>query len=104
MLKKDFYNQVARDIKLKRSDISVAKNTGYYGETLRLTIYKQLEPRRTNSLNTITVICKRNVVDIIAFDNGLQHDSTQFISTTDYSRNQINMVGLTADAVIKNVK
>ena len=104
MLKKDFYNRVARAIELKRPDITVDKNTGYYGETLRLTVYKQLEPQRTNSLNKVTVICNRNVVDIIATDNGLQHDSTRFISTIDYSNNQINMIVLTADAVIDNIK
>jgi len=104
MLKKDFYNRVARDIELKRPDISVAKNIGYYGETIQLTIFKQLEPRRTNSLNNIKVTCNRNVVTIIEYDSGLHDETATLISTTDYSHNQINMIVLTADAVIKNIK
>lgn len=104
MLKRNFYNRVARDIKLKRPDFTVVKNTDNNGKTLRLTVFKQLEPQRTNSLNKITVICNRNVIDIIATDNGLQYDSTQLISNIDYGYNQINMVVLTADSVIKSVK
>ena len=104
MLKREFYNRVARDIELKRPDISVAKNTGYYGETLQLTVYKQLEPLRTNSLNTIKVTCDRNIVTIIEYDSGFHEDSKKLISTIDYGYNQINMVVLTADSVIKSVK
>lgn len=104
MLKRDFYDRVALDIKLKHPDFTVVKNTDYNGKTLRLTVFKQLEPQRTNSLNKITVICNRNVVDIVATDNGLQHDATTFFSTIDYGYNQINMVVLTADAVIENIK
>lgn len=104
MLKRNFYNRVARDIKLKKPDFTVNKNIDHNGETLRLTIYKQLEPRKTNSLNTITVTCNRNVVTIIEYNSGLHEESKKLISTIDYSYNQINMVVLTADAVIENIK
>lgn len=104
MLKRDFYNRVARNIELKRPDISVAKNQGCHGETLQLTIFKQLEPRKTNSLNRIRVTCNRNVVTIIEYDGKLHEESKKLISSVDYGYNQINMVVLTADAVIKNIK
>ena len=104
MKKADFYNRVARDIELKRSDISVAKNKGHYGKTMQLTIFKQLEPCKTNSNNTIKVTCNRNVVTIIEYDSGLHDNSKKLISTIDYGYNQINMIVLTADAVIDNIK
>jgi len=104
MKKAEFYNRVASDIKLKRPDISVVKNKGYRGDTLWVTVYKQLEPQRTNSLNKIKVKCSRNVVTIIEYDSGLHDDSKKLISIIDYSYNQVNMVVLTADAVIENVK
>ena len=104
MKKSDFYNDIKRDIELKRTDISVAKNKGYYGETIKLTIFKQLEPLRTNSINTITVICNRNIVTIIEYDSGLHDNSKKLISTIDYNHNPINMVVLTANTVIDNIK
>lgn len=103
MLKRDFYNRVARDIELKYPEFTVNKNTDHNGKTLQLTIYKQLEPRRTNSLNSIKVTCDRNVVKIIGYDR-LCDDSKKLISNIDYSYNPINMVVLTADTIIKNIK
>lgn len=82
----------------------MAKNKGCYDETIQLTIFKQLEPRKTNNNNAITVTCNRNVVTIVEYDSGLHDDSKKLISTIDYGYNQINMVVLTADSVIKNVK
>ena len=104
MKKAEFYNRVARDIELKRPDITVNKNTGYRGDTLWLTVYKQLEPLRTNSLNKIKLKCSRNIVTIIEYDSGAHDNSKKLISIIDYSYNQVNMVVLTADAVIENVK
>lgn len=104
MLKKDFYNRVARDIELKRPDISVNKNTDYYGKTMRLTIYKQLEPQRTNSLNKIRVTCNRNVVDIIEYDTRTRDWKTLYSDTIDYKHNQINMVTLTVKTVLNQLK
>lgn len=103
MLKKDFYNEVSHDIKLKHPDFTVNKNTNHNGKTLQLTIYRQLDPRRTNSLNSIKVTCDCNVVKIIGYDR-LNDNSKKLISNIDYGYNQINMIVLTADAVIENVK
>lgn len=104
MLKRDFYNRVARGIELKRPDISVAKNTGYHGETLRLTVYKQLEPLRTNSLNVIRVTCDRNVVTVIAYDTRTRDWKALYSDTIDYKHNQINMVSLTVKTVLNQLK
>ena len=103
MLKKDFYNEVAHDIKLKHPEFTVNKNTDHNGKTLQLTIYGQLDPRRTNSINSIKVTCNCNVVKIIGYDR-LHDNSKKLISTIDYDYNQINMVVLTADAVIDSIK
>lgn len=100
MQKRKFFQKLTKDLRFKDETIQIAQNTDCYNNVIKLTIFRPYTKLATYSESKISIFCYKNVVTVKQYKQGkeiLHH-------VTNYSYNQQNMIQLTSDIIINQLK
>lgn len=100
MQKREFFQKLTKDLRLKDETMQIAQNTDYYNNVIKLTIFRPYTKLATYSESKIVIFCDKNLVTVKQYKQGKEI----FHHASNYSYNQQNMVQLTADIIVNLLK